>query len=126
MKHEKDSFIKACALFLRKVHNAGVYHTDWKSNNLLVTKNLDNSWNFHLVDLDLVLFREKLSFHQKVNNLSQLNASISSVMSVKERLKFFYFYARGTSLYNERTKYYRKVIAIGRAKLTEPYGITFA
>jgi tRNA A-37 threonylcarbamoyl transferase component Bud32 len=126
VKHEKNSFIKACALFLRNVHNAGVYHTDWKSNNLLVTKNLDNSWNFHLVDLDLVLFKKKLSFHQKVNNLSQLNASISSVMTVKERLKFFYFYARGTSLYNERKKYYRKVIAIGRAKLTEPYGITFA
>jgi len=124
-KQNKAAFIKACALFLQKVHNAGVYHTDWKSNNLLVTKNLDNSWNFHLVDLDLVLLKEKLSFYHRANNLAQLNASISSVMTVKERLKFFYFYARGTSLYIERKKFYQKIIAIGKTKSTEPYGITF-
>ena len=125
-KHNKASFIKACALFLRKVHDAGVYHADWKSNNLLVTNNLGNSWNFHLVDLDLVLLREKLSFYHRANNLAQLNASISSIMTVKDRLKFFHFYARGTSLYSERKKYYRKIITIGRTRLTEPYGVTFA
>ncbi len=125
-KHNKASFIKACALFLRKVHDAGVYHADWKSNNLLVTNNLENSWNFHLVDLDLVLLREKLSFYHRANNLAQLNASISSVMTVKERMKFFNFYAEGTSLYSERKKYYQKIIDIGRTKCTKPYGITFA
>jgi hypothetical protein len=77
------------------------------------------------VDLDLVLLREKLSFYHRANNLAQLNASISSVMTVKERMKFFNFYAKGTSLYSERKKYYRKIIAIGRTKSTEPYGITF-
>ena len=125
VKHNKASFVKACALFLRKVHDAGVYHTDWKSNNLLVTNNLENSWNFHLVDLDLVLLREKLSFYHRANNLAQLNASISSIMTVKDRMKFFNFYAKGTSLYSERKKYYRKIIAIGKTKSTKPYGITF-
>jgi tRNA A-37 threonylcarbamoyl transferase component Bud32 len=125
LKHKKASFIEACALFLQKVHHAGVYHADWKSNNILVKQNKKNGWDFHLVDLDLVLFRNKLNFYQRANNLAQFNASISKLMTVKERLKFFHFYAKGTSLFQERKKYYRKILAVSRTKLTEPYGIIF-
>ncbi|MCP4715182.1 MAG: hypothetical protein GY868_08705, partial [Deltaproteobacteria bacterium] len=66
------------------------------------------------------------SFQQRANNLAQINASVSRRMSVKDRLKFFYFYAKGTPVYRARKQYYRKIITIGRTKITAPYDVDFA
>lgn len=125
LKHKKTTFIKECSLYLQKVHHAGIYHADWKSNNILVTENGKNGWDFYLVDLDLVLFKKYISFNQRTNNLAQFNASISEVMTAKDRLKFFHFYAGRSFMFKERKKYYQKILALSRTKLTEPYGVIF-
>ena len=96
-----------------------------KSNNILVTENTPGTWQFNFIDLDRVAFRRSLTFYQRAKNLAQINASISSVVTAKDRLKFFHYYARGTACFEGRKKYYRKIIAIGRTKITEPYGLKF-
>ncbi|MEI6126867.1 MAG: hypothetical protein WCQ99_10000, partial [Pseudomonadota bacterium] len=57
--------------------------------------------------------------------LAQINASVAGIMTIKDRLNFFHFYAKGTSAFIERKKYYRKILEISRTKNTAPYGILF-
>ena len=124
-KQRKEAFIKACAQAVRKLHAQGIYHADLKSNNILVTEKETDSWGFYFVDLDRVSFKENLTFYQRAKNLAQINASVSSLITVKDRLKFFRFYAKGTPLFSERKRYYRKILEISSTKITKPYGITF-
>lgn len=122
---KKEAFIKTFAQVIQKLHRQGIYHADLKSNNILVTELRDDRWGFYLIDLDRVLFKKTISFYQRANNLAQINASVSRIITIKDRFKFFHFYARGTSFFNERKKYYRKILEISRTKKTKPYGITF-
>ena len=121
----KSAFITACAMIFKKLHDREIYHADLKSNNILVTAGKSKSWKFYFVDLDRVLFSTKISFYQRANNLAQLNASISKLMTVKDRLKFFYFYAKDTQLYQHRKKYYQRILKISRTKITGIYDISF-
>jgi len=122
----KQQFIVSLARLIRKLHELGVYHADLKSNNILVMDKGAGQWEFHLIDLDRVSFTKKLTFNQRANNLAQINASVADSMTIKDRLKFYRFYAKGTSLLGERKKYYRKILRISRTKITQPYGITFS
>ena len=109
---------------LRNMHDRGIYHADLKSNNILVQE-AGPGWRFSLIDLDRTYFLGSLSFSQRANNLAQINASVSSRMTLRDRLKFFHFYAKETNLLAERGKYYRKILAISRRKNTAPYGVIF-
>ena len=121
----KHAFITSLAATLRDLHEKGVYHADLKSTNILVQETAASTWRFSFVDLDRVAFRDSLSFYERANNLAQINASVSRLVSAKERLKFFFFYAKGTDLLKVRKKYYREILKISRTKNTEPFGIIF-
>ncbi len=114
------------AAVIRELHERRIYHSDLKSNNILVRESKGGGWKIFFVDLDSVLFRKRVDFYRRANNLAQINASVSDVITVKDRLRFFHLYAAGTSLMGERKKYYRKIIAISRTKITAPYGVTFS
>jgi tRNA A-37 threonylcarbamoyl transferase component Bud32 len=120
----KGDFIAALAAQLKNMHDRGIYHADLKSNNILVQET-GPGWRFFLIDLDRTYFLDNLSFSQRANNLAQINASVSSRMTVRDRLKFFHFYAKETKLLAERGKCYRKILAISRRKNTAPYGVIF-
>ena len=120
----KPAFLHALAEQLSNMHDRGVYHADLKSNNILVQETTDG-WRFSFIDLDRTYFLGALSFSQRANNLAQINASVSSRMTIRDRLSFFHFYAKETSLLAERGKYYRKILAISRTKNTGPYGVNF-
>jgi len=121
----KHAFITSLAATLRDLHEKGVYHADLKSTNILVQETGASTWRFSFVDLDRVAFRDSLSFYERANNLAQINASVSRLVSAKERLKFFFFYAKGTDLLKTRKEYYREILKISRTKNTEPFGIIF-
>ena len=110
---------------MRALHEKGVYHADLKSTNILVQELPDGAWRFSFIDLDRVAFRDSLSFQERANNLAQINSSISRRAGAKERLNFFFFYAKGTDLFSERKKYYREILKISRTKNTAPFGVIF-
>ncbi len=120
----KADFIASLAAMLRRVHDRGVYHADLKSNNILVQE-AGPGWRFSLIDLDRTYFTDGLSFLQRSNNLAQINASVAACMTLRDRLKFFHFYAKGTVFYGQRREYYRRILAISRRKNTAPYGVLF-
>jgi hypothetical protein len=123
---KKNAFIAALAQLIRRLHAAGVYHADLKSNNIMVCERGEHCWEFHLVDLDRVHFRRHIPFALRANNLAQINASVSAVMTPKDRLKFFRFYAKGTTHFQSRKTYYRTILHISRKKVTGPYGVIFS
>jgi len=122
----KNAFIQSLAGTVRALHEKGVYHADLKSTNILVQELPGAAWRFSFIDLDRVALRDSLSFQERANNLAQINASISRLAGAKERLKFFFFYAKGTDLFRERKKYYQEILKISRTKNTAPFGVIFS
>jgi tRNA A-37 threonylcarbamoyl transferase component Bud32 len=124
LAERKGDFIAALAGQLKNLHDRGIYHADLKSNNILVQE-AGPGWRFSLIDLDRTYFPGRLTFSQRANNLAQINASVAARMTIRDRLKFFHFYAKETKLLAERRKYYRTIFAISRKKNTAPYGVVF-
>jgi len=119
---DKKNFIRCLATTIIKLHAQGIYHGDLKSNNILVQEN-KASWDFLFIDLDRVSFTRELTFDRRANNLAQINASISNIMTLRDRLRFFRFYSEAADCYTDRKRYYRRILEITRTKGTESYGL---
>ena len=117
----KRQALKKLALWLRSFHDTEVWQRDFKSSNILCRNS-----GYFMVDLDGVRIR-RLSDHNKIYNLAQLNASISNTLSIKDRLRFYHYYSadfRPTR--QQRRAVYRKVWDITKTKNTKIYGLDFA
>ena len=79
-----------------------------------------------MVDLDGVRIR-RLSEQNKIYNLAQLNASVSSAISIKDRLRFYHYYSADFQpTKQQRRAVYRKVWDITKSKNTKIYDLDFA
>ncbi len=117
----KRQALKKLALWLRKFHDTDVWQRDFKSSNILC-RNSD----YFMVDLDGVRIR-RLSETNKIYNLAQLNASISNAISIKDRLRFYYYYSADFQPTRpQRRTVYRKVWDITKTKNTKIYDLDFA
>jgi tRNA A-37 threonylcarbamoyl transferase component Bud32 len=117
----KRQALKKLALWLRTFHDTDVWQRDFKSSNILCRKS-----DYFMVDLDSVRIRRLMGQH-KIYNLAQLNASISNMLSIKDRLRFYHYYSadfRPTR--QQRRAVYRKVWDITKTKNTKIYGLDFA
>jgi hypothetical protein len=80
--------------------------------------------NYFLIDLDGVKIR-RLSEENKIINLAQLNASLSNAVTIKDRLRFYYYYsADGNPSRQKRREVYQKVWEITQTKNTANFGLT--
>jgi tRNA A-37 threonylcarbamoyl transferase component Bud32 len=114
----KRRALKKLALWLRQFHNAGIWQRDFKSNNMLF-----RDGEFFMVDLDDVKIRP-LSDQKKIINLAQLNASVSNVITLRDRLRFYSYYTADTQpTRQQRRDVYRKVWQITRTKQTDIYDL---
>ena len=117
----KRQALKKLALWLRTVHDTDVWQRDFKSSNILC-RNSD----FFMVDLDGVRIR-RLSEDNKITNLAQLNASVSNAVTIKDRLRFYLYYAADFQpTRQQRRAVFRKVGDITKTKNTKIYGLDFA
>lgn len=117
----KRQALKKLALWLRTFHDTDVWQRDFKSSNILCRKS-----DYFMVDLDGVRIR-RLSDQHKTFNLAQLNASVSNMLSIKDRLRFYHYYSadfRPTR--QQRRAVYRNVWDITKTKNTKIYGLDFA
>lgn len=117
----KRQALKKLALWLRRFHDTGVWQRDFKSSNILCRDS-----EYFMVDLDGVRIR-RLSDQHKIYNLAQLNASVSNVVSIKDRLRFYHYYSadfRPTR--PQRRAVYRDVRQITKTKNTDIYDLDFA
>ncbi|UCD81927.1 MAG: hypothetical protein JSW26_11015, partial [Desulfobacterales bacterium] len=114
----KRQALKKLALWLRQFHDAGIWQRDFKSNNMLF-----RDGKYFMIDLDDVKIR-RLSDRKKIINLAQLNASVSNVITLRDRLRFYHYYAADdTPTKHQRREVYRKVWQISRTKKTDIYDL---
>ena len=115
---EKCQALTKLAVWLRKIHDANVWQRDFKSNNILCRQG-----NYYMIDLDGVRVR-RLRNRDRIINLAQLNASLSNAITIKDRLRFFKFYAAGDRLSRRgRRKRYKAIWDITKTKGTSYYGL---
>jgi tRNA A-37 threonylcarbamoyl transferase component Bud32 len=106
---KKRDFISCLAVSFRRLHDTGVYHHDLKANNIMVEE-LHNKWNFYYLDLDRIYFSKKVSIEKKIKNLSQINASLSNIITYTDRLRFYLIYANIKALDIENKLVLRTII----------------
>jgi tRNA A-37 threonylcarbamoyl transferase component Bud32 len=117
----KRQALKKLARWLKTFHGTDVWQRDFKSSNILCRQS-----DYYMVDLDGVRIR-RLGDRHKIYNLAQLNASVSSRVSIKDRLRFYHYYTadlRPTR--QQRRAVYRQVWEITRTKNTRIYDLDFA
>jgi tRNA A-37 threonylcarbamoyl transferase component Bud32 len=119
LEKEKRQAFKKLALQLKKIHDHNIWQRDFKSSNVLC-----RNGEFFLIDLDGVKILRQLPRNKKIVNLAQLNASVSNAITIKDRLRFFYYYTAGKILSRqERRDIYRKVWEITAKKNTAIYDL---
>jgi tRNA A-37 threonylcarbamoyl transferase component Bud32 len=109
----KRRALKKLALWMQSIHGRHVRQRDLKSSNILWCQG-----QFYLVDLDGVAIR-RLTKAQRLVNLAQLNASLSNAVTLRDRVRFFFYYF-GESLpgRSRRRKMYRKIWSLTLKKNT--------
>ncbi len=58
-----------------QLHNNGIYHKDLSPGNILVTQKPDESYVFHLIDLNRIKFKKKMGFRTRMSNLRRINGT---------------------------------------------------
>ena len=114
---EKRNALKKLALFLKKIHDYNIWQRDFKSSNVLCADD-----EYFMIDLDCVRI-QKLSEKKKITNIAQLNASLSTAVTCKDRLRFFYYYSGGEISRQKKRKIFKKIISITLTKNTSIFGL---
>jgi len=117
-ERSKRQELKKLALWIRKIHHSHVWQRDFKSSNILCRQG-----EYYMIDLDGVRIRH-LTDRDRITNLAQLNASLSGLITIKDRLRFFdYYSADERSSRHQRREFYKRIWEITRTKGTTDYGL---
>lgn len=115
----KRRAIKKLALWVKQIHDDYIWQRDFKSSNVLCRKG-----DYLMVDLDDVTIRGRLPDKKKNINMGQLNASLSNAVTIKDRLRFFYYYMADEKPSRQRRRaIYQKVWAITTSKDTSYFDL---
>lgn len=101
--NEKKDLLIGLANFVRKVHDAGFFHNDLHTGNLLIKFNDDNlklsqGYSLYLMDLHHAKLLKRLSVQKRLFNLAQIFNSLVEILSNSEKLDFVNSY--GTDAFN--------------------------
>ena len=108
---KKQKFISLLATSFQQLHDSGIYHADLKGSNILI-RELPDTWDFFYIDLDRVRFNTTITRKEKINNLTQLNASLPNCVTYTDRLRFYRIYTGAKKLHDEDKKIVRSIIQL--------------
>ena len=106
---KKQMFVSRLAASLRQFHESGVYHSDLKGSNIMITE-LPDTWNIFYIDLDRVYFNKRITLKKKIKNLTQLNASMPNCITYTDRLRFYRTYTGIKKLGDKDKQIVRSII----------------
>ena len=119
LERQKRDSLKKLALWLRSIHDRNIWQRDFKSSNILCKRKA-----YIMVDLDGVRICRHLPYEKKILNLAQLNASLSNAITIKDRLRFFFYYSKAeTALRDKRRAIYQRIWNITLEKNTALFGL---
>ncbi|HJS01685.1 MAG TPA: hypothetical protein VJ780_12200 [Flavobacterium sp.] len=67
-----DNILRQFAKFTFQLHEEGIEFLDHSPGNTLIKKSIDGNYQFYLVDLNRMIFHDKMSFNQRMKNFSRL------------------------------------------------------
>jgi tRNA A-37 threonylcarbamoyl transferase component Bud32 len=115
---QKRQPLISLARWIRRIHSSRLRQRDFKSSNILY-----RDGSYYLLDMESVTARQP-DDAQKIMNLAQLNASVSNRITLRDRLRFFYFYTVGESWPRDRRRTaYRRIWKISSGKNTAIYDL---
>ena len=115
---QKRRALKKLALWMRTIHQQRIWQRDFKSSNILC-----RDGEYYLIDLDSVAIR-RLTRSQRLVNLVQLNASLSHAVTLRDRVRYFFYYFEDCLPdRSQRRGMYRKIWTLTREKNTAVFGL---
>lgn len=69
---DRENILKQFMSFCYKLHQNGIEFLDHSPGNTLIKKENDMEYSFYLVDLNRMIFHKKMTFEQRMKNLSRL------------------------------------------------------
>lgn len=116
---EKRRALRKLALWVRKIHYHRIWQRDFKSSNILC-----RNGEYLMVDLDAIRLSRRLPENGKIVNLAQLNASLSNAVTLKDRLRFYYYYIGSERpSRKKRREIYERIWRITKTKTTQNFGL---
>jgi tRNA A-37 threonylcarbamoyl transferase component Bud32 len=107
----RRSLMRLLGQTVARLHQAGAYHSDLRSANILVEQT-GNGLRLHLVDTEAVQFRKTVTELQRLKNLSELNFTFAPGVMITDRLRVLCAYARVLGMNRSTRKtWLRKTIA---------------
>ena len=96
---EKKNLLNILALFIRDLHDKGVFHSDLTSGNILIQSGNRHSvsgqgYSFYLIDLHHAKILRKLSKRKRLFNLAQMFNALISVLTKSDKLAFIENYGK--------------------------------
>ncbi|MBM3302465.1 MAG: hypothetical protein FJY85_21245 [Deltaproteobacteria bacterium] len=133
-REEKSGMARLLGRYVGSLHAAGIYHSDLKTCNILVSENepaaedVSESGNWHptnpsrtirftLLDYDDVTFSREVPNRKRIKNLVQIFLSMPSAVQASDRFRFLHEYALHVGLSGpERRKLALGVLNAARGK----------
>ncbi|MBI5126108.1 MAG: hypothetical protein HZA70_07735 [Planctomycetes bacterium] len=118
VQQHKGEIIRAVALSVRAMHEAGLYHNDLHLKNILITKSASGGpFKAYIIDLDKSSLHESLSLNQRIKNLLRLDRSVEKFRTVgayrntplrpitqRDKLRFLRDYMGGSHTWKEMAR----------------------
>jgi tRNA A-37 threonylcarbamoyl transferase component Bud32 len=99
---QKKKLIRSLALFIKSLHEAGIFQEDLHIGNIMI-KSMKGDYSFFLLDAhNIGFYPGELSLHEKARNLAILLSGFWTLSTIRERLRFLTFY--GINLDSEEGK----------------------
>jgi len=132
--NEKRRAIRAFGRFMGSIHKAGIFHSDLKTCNILVSEQSpvrsegstgnrpddskgDHKLTFALLDFDDVSFSGTISERQRIKNLVQVFLSTPVFIDAADRMLWLREYVRNAGLTeSQRRKIVRSVLEAARGR----------
>lgn len=113
---KKRLFISGFAKALSLMHNHNIFHHDLKTCNIMVKEEGDKSFNFFFLDFDKVSFEEDITIQTRVKNLTQINLSTPTLITLTDRFRFLKEYLKQCGVTGEKRIILRKIINLSRTE----------
>lgn len=125
----RRALVKSMAVFLAKLHDAGIYHGDFSAFNIIVqaTHPAGLNWQIYLIDLDAVRSLYRVSQRRQIKNLDELGRSFLCLkeISIQDRLRFLHYYAQSRQGRHLPLRQLKETVCQRTAKRMQTYGKRF-
>ena len=92
---EKRVLLDKLAVFIKDIHEKGICHYDLHAGNILIRfkkKQNVSDYDLFLMDLHCVKIFKSISIRKRIHNLAQIFNSLSSIMTMDDKLDFIRSY----------------------------------